>query len=463
MAEHSEDAGTPPRSSVPPRRLVPRVRPNTPREPSAADMDTLARLAATMRAMSAAGKAAGPASDAGSGQAAHKGHRFQRGAPPEKREEAAGLSLPANLTPAPERQQPAQVPEGMSRATGRSAPRSSKLAALRKHPFFVWAVVQIFCFGLIMLGFFLGAMENAPAPAPAQAAARPPPSVPAPAVAIAAPAAPSAATVSSALNTVSIAFEKEQTGDFASARALLQPLSQPPLALPGTEYQLAMLALRAGDPVRAKLHLDRSLAAGQQTAPCYYARAALAGADGDYQSAAAQLRLAAEAEPFTGRYFFYWGEALRRNGQFPEATAALHQASTRPGGSERTLYTFKWRLAQVEAGNAPFIAALEDHLRQPAPTGDWLLLAAAQNLQRHAASAAAQFIQRAAGLLTPDTFHTGVADFAFQDYAGEPEVAPLLAGAAAAVGGNESTVIDPALATPAMADPALWRLQKTVR
>jgi hypothetical protein len=463
MADPSEDAGTPPGSPAPPQRLARRVRPNTSRQPNAADMDTLARLAATMRAMSASGQAAGPASNAGGGPAAHKGHRFQRGAPLEKHAEETPLSLPAGLMTAPERQQSTSVPEGMARPARRSRPRSSKLAALRKHPFLVWAVVQIFCFGLIMLGFFLGAMETAPAPAKAAAPALP--SAPQPAAAMAAmpTGTPSAAAVSGALDTISVAFEKERTGDFPAALALLQSLGQPPLALPGTEYQLAMLALRAGNPVHEKLHLDRSLAAGQQMAPCYYLRAALAGANGDYQTASAQLRLAAEAEPFTGRYFFYWGEALRRNGQFPEAVAALRQALTRPITGERVLYSFKFRLAQIEAGNAPFIAALEDRLRQPAPTGDWLLLAAAQNLQRHAPSAAAQFMQRAAGLLAPDILNTCEADFAFQNYAGEPEIAKLLAAAAAAAGSDNSIVLDPTLAAPASADPALWRHQQPAR
>jgi tetratricopeptide (TPR) repeat protein len=304
-------------------------------------------------------------------------------------------------------------------------------------------------------------MENPPAPAKKTTAAPVLPSAQTPARGVA-PTAASVAAADLALKTVDLALARKQVGDFAAARALLQPLADQPVAVPGTEYQLAVLALKTGDGGRAKVHLDRSLSLGQQMAPCYYLRAALAGADGDYQTASSQLHLAAQAEPFAGHYFFYWGEALRRSGQLPEAIAALREALARPGtAGERALYFFKLRLAKVGAARGdPFTAELAERLRDPAPSGDWLLLGAAQNLQRNAFSAAAPLLQRAAGLMPPEAFRTCVEDFAFQDHAGEAEIAPLLAGTGGAgTGSGNATQIDPALAPPTVADPALWRRQ----
>jgi tetratricopeptide (TPR) repeat protein len=484
MVEHSEDTGASPLGPAPHPRIVPRPHREVQNEPVPADADALVKLAALARALSPDADG-GPVDEAAAGSAAQKSHRFQRstasqGQPPEAGQE------PAAAAPRP-RAAPAR-----SAVRGRVR-RSTGLAALRRHPFFVWGVVQIFCFGLILLGFALGEIESGSKVRPA--AGGPGKGVPArPAAAAAAASIATGAAADGAaeraLDTAGLALAKENAGDLWGAGLLLESLTKPAPRLPGTEYQLALLALRRGDRPNAELHLERSVAANEAVAPCCYLRAAFAGAAGDYREASAQLRLAAQAEPFQASYFFYCGEALRRNGQLRQAAECIREALARPVTVKNwELYYFKLRLAEVEAGRGdPFMTELEEKLSEPSPSGDWLLLAAAQNVQRNAFSAAAEFLSRGARLLPPETYRTWVSDYAFQNYAAQPEIARFLqvpppsaaiVGPSATAATSDATIVpiapvapppvqsspppavamppDPMVCSPAEADPALWR------
>jgi tetratricopeptide (TPR) repeat protein len=463
-------------------------------------MDALANLGATVRALSETFDEAGPME----GRSSQKGHRFQRAAdlrpgPETPMDKDAPVETPGDES------EEASAAASLSRTAppGRPLTRrtrgADRVAALRQHPFLVWLVVQAFCFGLILLGVFLGETESGPSKARTVAATHENAPAQSPSRAVPTPAGEASdETGERALRTAGLALVKEETGDLSSARTLLESLADSPKVLPGTEYQLALLALRRGDRPGAGLYLERSLVASEAVAPCCYLRGALAGFQGNYREASDQLRLAVQAEPFNGRYLFYWGESLRRCGKLQDAAAAIRQALARPLTAEEwELYSFKLRLAQVEAGRGdPFDAELEEKLSQPSPSGDWLLLAAAQNVKRHALPAAAEFLQRAARLLPPQTYRTWVSDFAFQNYANEQEIAPFLrvpppapaivAGTPAPdasprsspEAGGASDVIapiapplappgqatpppavppDPTVCSPAVADPALWR------
>jgi tetratricopeptide (TPR) repeat protein len=453
----------------------------------------LVKLAATVRALSGQLGREPAAPVEPPPRTLAKGHRFQRSAAPDVRHSepaSPGEHLPAEETE-PEDDASLADRQHAAAAGGRPAqahPRpAGKFAALREHPIFVWIVVQAFCFGLLLLGVFVGETESQ-APAPQAASATPKDAVSRPT-----PGAPDA-TPERTLQTAADALAKESAGDFSGASALLESLGNSQSPPPGTEYQLALLALRLGDQSAADLHIGRSIAANQDLAPCYYLRAAFAGAKGDYREASAQLRLAAQAAPFDGKYLFYLGESLRRTGNLQEAAECIRQALSRPlTARDGELYLFKMRLAHIEVGRGdPLVAELDDRLRGSAPSGDWLLLAAAQNVQRNVFPAAAEFLQRAARALPPATFHEFVQDYAFQNYAREPEIAPFLRPVAAAgapssqpnVGASvpapDAIVLppgvpaaspvqatapvvvppDPATCPPEEADPALWRTMK---
>ena len=87
------------------------------------------------------------------------------------------------------------------------------------------------------------------------------------------------------------------------------------VGLPGAEYRLALLAIQRGDIVDADLHLVHSTAAGEMVAACDYIRATFAGSQGNFGEAGRQLEAATRAEPFNGKWYFCWGECLRRQGK----------------------------------------------------------------------------------------------------------------------------------------------------
>ncbi len=178
------------------------------------------------------------------------------------------------------------------------------------------------------------------------------------------------------------------------------------VGLPGAEYRLALLAIQRGDIVDADLHLVHSTAAGEMVAGCDYIRATFAGSQGNFGEAGRQLEGATRAEPFNGKWYFCWGECLRRQGKPRAALAVLEQALDRPFSREEgDLYVFKIGLAKIEAGgDDEFNAALDQHLQQKNVPGDWLLLAAARELDRAAYPAAAEYLAKAEKVMPPELF-----------------------------------------------------------
>ncbi len=460
MPDDPEEAQAPSSDLLTPLpRLIPRVRPDAPK---AATAEPAANLQSAVEHLVRALTKNGPASPGASGPlpedtaaleklGAKTGHRFQRAAGPDQRTPDPVTAGAGTGTTSFGRQ------PGISHAVAMAAarPPARGLAALRQHPFFLWVVVQVFAFGLILFGILLGSLGSGPAapPGPTPAAALPNPA------AAASDAVPDLTEDERghALQTANMALGAENAGDLATAGRLFDSIDKPPVQLPGTDYQMALLALRRQDPQDADLHLAKSVQKGQSVPACCYVRAFLAGAKGDYNEAARQFNEATQAEPYNARYFFYWGEALRRAGKPQAAITCIRLALSRSvPPAEGELYEFKLRLAQLEAGGEdPLNGAIEDNLRQLQPTGDWLLLAGVENLQRGAFTAAADFLQRAAAALPAEAYETWVRDYAFQLYAGHKEVATLLKlppGAGQPAGVPDATVLP-----LAEADPALWR------
>ena len=152
---------------------------------------------------------------------------------------------------------------------------------------------------------------------------------------------------------------------------------------------------------------------------------------------------------------------------------------------------FKRNLAVIEAGNdAKFESDLADKIHQPKVDGDWLLLAAANDLLQGAFIAGAEHLRHAAQVLPPSGFAEKVADFVFQSQSHVPNLAPILTAAkitepAVVVPPSESTKPTSAAATgssasktppppdivsdapmiptpvaPVSNDPAVWSIEK---
>ena len=98
-------------------------------------------------------------------------------------------------------------------------------------------------------------------------------------------------------------------------------------------------------------------------------------------------------------------------------------------------------------------AELASNLAKKPVPGDWLLLAAARDLNRAAFPAAAGYLKDAKNTLSPDRFNLLVRDFAYQGYAAQPEVAALLKVSPAP---DPSVPLDPGVWPADEADPAVW-------
>ena len=227
------------------------------------------------------------------------------------------------------------------------------------------------------------------------------------------------------------------------------------LRLPGAEYRLAMLDIERQDFAAADIHLNNSLTAGEMMSSCYLVNACFAAKKADFNGAVKQLAHAARLEPFSGKYLFCYGEALRRAGKTQAAVETLGQALDRPGAPpDLELIEFKQRLAKVEAGqDEAFNKELADHLAQKPVGGDWLLLAAAQDLLHGAYPAAASHLADAARGLSPHAFSVLVQDYLYQGYAGRPELAGVLKVPAPAPSGKP---FDPGAWPFSEVDPATW-------
>ncbi len=268
------------------------------------------------------------------------------------------------------------------------------------------------------------------------------------------------------LATINKALTDEKAGDLDTARRAYNEAVARRVGLPGAEYRLALLAVQRGDIVDADLHLVHSTKAGEMVAGCDYIRATFAGSQGNFGEASRQLEGATRAEPFNGKWYFCWGECLRRQGKPHAGLTALEQALDRPFSREEgDLYLFKIGLAKIESGGGDeFNASLDQHLQQKNVPGDWLLLAAARELDHAAFPAAAAYLAKAEKVMTPETFDMRVQDYFFHAHAHEPDVAAYL-GRPLRPDTSEAgrTIMDPASWTPERADPGSWPSSTTGR
>ena len=190
-------------------------------------------------------------------------------------------------------------------------------------------------------------------------------------------------------------------------------------------------------------------------ASCYFVNACFAGKKSNYVEAALQIAQAVKVEPFSAKYLFCWGEALRRAGKTQAGIAAITQALDRPAAPADTeLFNFKLRLAKLQAGHdEAFDAELTGKLAKQPVAGDWLLLAAARDLTAAAFPAAAGHLKDAAHALTPEVFNLLVQDFVYQGYATRPEIGPLVKVPPPP---PSSDPLDPGAWPAEEADPAVW-------
>ncbi len=254
-------------------------------------------------------------------------------------------------------------------------------------------------------------------------------------------------------------LQAEHSGDAEKARKIYETAVNKHVPLAGMNYRLAVLAVQRNDRLDAEQRLERSFHDDENVADGCYILARLAADKGDYEEAADQFQRATQAQPFIGKYFFYWAELLRREGKPQAAVTAFEQALVRPYSAESgDLYLFKQRLAKVEFGHDDaFNSELANHLKENPVAGEWLLLAAAQALDRQAFPEAAEHLRLASDRLPSILYATLTRDYFFQTHAKRSEVASLLGRTPNNdISAAGPTVLDPGLWSPQRGDPAIW-------
>lgn len=220
------------------------------------------------------------------------------------------------------------------------------------------------------------------------------------------------------------AMAAEQAGDYPKAIELLERVQREPGHVNGLNYRLASACYKADQTGRVIPLLNLSIAAGEDLAACYSLRGTLSNqVEGTVQEPS-DLEIATRLEPFNAHYFFLWGEALRRAGKPRLALVQLERAATRL--QEPALvdpYALKIRLTQIELGEDQSIttemaAKLKD---SPQPL-DWVLTAAAVEMQRGNFPAAAGFLDQARALHGEHVVLRELQDVFFKKFAHEAEL-----------------------------------------
>lgn len=260
------------------------------------------------------------------------------------------------------------------------------------------------------------------------------------------------------LAAIGAALHTARTGNKKEAARLLEELGKKAV-VPGLQYQLGRLAFEQDDLLTGDKNFDLSRHAGEYYAASCYAQAWEYALQGHQDAILRQFTAAIHAEPFNGRYFFYYAEVLRREGRIQKAIEAFEGARDRPHtGPEESLYLFKECLAKVEGGNdAAFNAELEEHLKEQPPRPEWLMLAAARCINARDLPAAAGFLKRAAGATPPALYNLWTKDFVFRTVSEQPALAELLQRPPVAGSTEEfKGFIDPTVGAPELLDPGIW-------
>ena len=149
---------------------------------------------------------------------------------------------------------------------------------------------------------------------------------------------------------------------------------------------------------------------------------------GDLPAAARFFEAAANANPFTSEYYYFWGEVLRMDFHPREAITRYEQAALRTNSTqEEKLNRFKIRMAEAEASESVKVnAELEKKkIEGPLPV-DWMMTAAALRIRERHIDDAVQLLSQARSGTDPGLFAACVKDQVFRDASAKyPEVAQV--------------------------------------
>ena len=305
--------------------------------------------------------------------------------------------------------------------TGGTSGRRAKSVATRQPR--LWLALELGALALLVVVFLLGRASVRKVAPPTGAE----------------PGASSGALNPEAAKMIDEAMAAEQDRDFDKATDLLLKVQREFPQVRDLDFRLANLALEQGDSAKALLSLYQAITKGEQAAAAYKLRGSIYNrkgslAKGGMTRGMNDFEAATMVDPFSAENFYYWGEALRHAGKPQAALVKLQQAMDRLRDPElEAEYRLKIRLTMIELGReqefAPEMAA---KLAEDPPPPDWLLTAAAIDLQHHDFAEAANYLERASHLMDKELFAIRMRDYFFFSYRFEKPLAKYFAFAATA-------------------------------
>jgi tetratricopeptide (TPR) repeat protein len=194
------------------------------------------------------------------------------------------------------------------------------------------------------------------------------------------------------------AILEERAGNTGEAAEKLIAAKHKDLSYRGILFRAGKMAYDAGDYAGADKLFEQAIKFGENLDFANYFRGLIALRVKDLAAAERFFEAAASADPFTADYFYYWAESLRLDHK-PNESIRVYERARLLARNEQdaTVCQFKIRMAVLETGDAPRIASEVEQRGSDLPV-DWLMTAAALNIQRAKVEDAIELIARARGV-----------------------------------------------------------------
>ena len=203
----------------------------------------------------------------------------------------------------------------------------------------------------------------------------------------------------SADELVENAIVAERLGNWDEAAKRLVAAKHKDPALGSVLFHAGKLFYDHSDFESADRLFARSIGFGENVDAAFYFRGMIASARSDFSVAERFFEAAANAAPFNADYYYSLAETLRKDHRPRDAISRYEQAARRGGDeAEQTICRFKMRMAELEAGDLTKVRAkLDQQQSRGSLPVDWILTAAALEIQQGETEQAIPLIEQAHG------------------------------------------------------------------